>query len=99
LINKHQKIIANIYLGISLFLACFLVFATAFSDYISTTSVVVCIVLIGLFFSIGHGLQKNTSWCHKVALLFSFLTVLSFPIGTALAAYYFWFYINYVKKT
>ena len=48
------------------------------------------LVKAGVDFLVGWGLLKHKSWARLVTIILSFFTILSFPLGTALAIYSLW---------
>ena len=60
---------------------------------ILTAVVIICIVLGAalLLLSTAYGLHKRKSWARVSALIIAILVVWSFPLGTALGIYTWWF--------
>ncbi len=105
---KHKRIIgiAWIVVGIAVFLIPVVSIAyvyfrgevvhgyQAFYYVFSIRSLVAILQIIA-----GYFLLKNRSWVHRLCLPIAIFTLLSFPFGTALGAYYLWYYFAVERQT
>lgn len=100
--DKHRRIIGTLFFILGL-LIC-LVVASLLSgnstiNNIETDNTSIFIALtIGLVdITAGYAQLTNLSWAQKATIPAAVLSLLSFPLGTALAVYYFWFYKSFLR--
>lgn len=101
--KKHKRIITIAWLvfGICVFLIPvvsigYVYFIGEKVQFYQLFSVRIIIALLQMI--AGFSLLKNIFWAHWLCLPLSVLSLLSFPIGTALAAYYLWYYLSIERK-
>ncbi|MFT6910438.1 MAG: hypothetical protein ACJAS1_007167 [Oleiphilaceae bacterium] len=98
MIDKHQNIIANIYLSLSIIVGILLVTMIFALDQISLSVVSITVIIISTFLLTSYALKRDYFWCHKIAIPISLLMLFSFPVGSLISGYYFWFLFNEPKK-
>ena len=94
--DKHRKISGSLFL-IQGALICLIIFSVVGNNPDMSKVNVLLVLSLG-FVSIasGYSLLTKLSWMHKASMTAAFLAFFAFPLGTALAVYYFWFYKTYV---
>ena len=93
--NKHKKIIGNIYFGVGIIFLVLIVLS--WQNNPETDSLhwsVIASSIIPLLVA-GFSLLGNFSWARWVCLPVSALFVFTFPIGTVIGGYYLWYYWKY----
>lgn len=95
---KHQRITGALFF-IQGLLIIFIINGAATSKPEFTIVSLLAGVTLGLLPLVtGYGLLMNLKWGADLGLVTAGFNILLFPIGTALAIYYFWFYRNYISE-
>jgi hypothetical protein len=106
--NKHKFIIGIVWLvvGVAVFLIPIMSIASvyfrgeavhAYQAFYYVFSIRSFVAILHI--SAGYFLLKNRTWAHRLCLPISVLSLLSIPVGTALGAYYLWYYFVFEKQT
>ncbi len=101
--DKHRKLIGNIYFGFGVILLVLLALTVKNSPRDieqELESPLYRFVLVGTlpFLAAGVSLLGNFRLAHWVCLPVSILFLFSFPIGTIVGGYYLWFYRKLSKS-
>jgi hypothetical protein len=101
--DKHRKIIGNIYFGLGVILLVLIALTLKNSPEDIAHELEKPMFLyffIGTipFLVAGVSLVGNFRWAHWVCLPISILFLFSFPIGTIVGGYYLWFYRKLSKS-
>jgi len=101
--NKHRVILGWLYFAIALLIAVVVVFALKnyFGNAGTPQSGLIirsALIVAALFAGAGLSLLVDSRFSTWICLPFSALILFSFPIGTLLGGYYFWYYWKYLYK-
>jgi hypothetical protein len=101
--DKHRKILGNIYFGLGTILLVLLALTWKNSSESIEQTVGSSFYLFGFvgiipFLAAGVSLLGNFRRAHWVCLPVSILFLFSFPIGTIIGGYYLWFFRKLSKS-
>jgi hypothetical protein len=90
--DKHRKIIGVFFGYMVFYLAMVLSQNSFFSfDFAAKLGTIFGFVISAFYFSAANSMIKNLSWASKLCTPLAVVTLLSFPLGTIIGAYYLWF--------
>ena len=101
--NRHRVILGWLFFGVALLVSVLVIFALR--NYFGNaeaeqtkTIIKAAMVVAALFCAAGLSLLFDSRFSTWICLPFSALILFSFPIGTLLGGYYFWYYWKYLYK-
>lgn len=101
--NKHRVILGWLYFSIALLVAVLVVFTLRnyfgnAGEERTETIIRAAVIVAALFCAAGLSMLIDTRFSTWICLPLSAFILFSFPVGTFLGGYYFWYYWKYLYK-
>lgn len=101
--ERHRVIIGWLFEAVTMLLAVFVAFTWkkafgAEGTLLEQQTVIYAVVVAVLFLAVGFTMILNFRHAVWVCLPLSVMSLIYFPIGTALGGYYLWYFWKYIYK-